>query len=123
MAFHISFQNDKKLKIGRVIKNLRGKELKKTPCIYENISIIGSFKDIKQLEDGAVKQPSERVYTTILITYDQMREPLARRIIDIHVRENKELLFINIESRQVIVNSFIEIIKKCRKSGPNTSYL
>ena len=30
MAFHSSFQNEKKLKIGGVIKNLKGKELKNT---------------------------------------------------------------------------------------------
>ena len=32
LAFHISFQNEKKLKIDGVIKNLRGANLKKTPC-------------------------------------------------------------------------------------------
>ena len=33
MAFHNSFQNEKKLKIDGVIKNIRGADLKKTPCI------------------------------------------------------------------------------------------
>ena len=33
-ASHWLFQSEKKLKIGGVIKNLRGKELKKPPVLY-----------------------------------------------------------------------------------------
>ena len=38
MAFYSSFQNEKKLKIDGVIKNLRGADLKKTPCISSSKS-------------------------------------------------------------------------------------
>ena len=57
MAFHSSFQNEKKLKIDGVIKNLRGADLKKTPCIKgTSKGFITTVKDIHLSQDNHTRK-------------------------------------------------------------------